>query len=56
MNNYPEEWRKKDLNALINKLVRDVTNMGSKELRDEISELLPQIKKAVKDAWKEESR
>jgi len=56
MNNYPEYWRTKNLNALIAKLVADVTQMGSIELRHEIEDALPEIKKQIEAAWREEKR
>jgi len=56
MNNYPEYWRTKNLNALIAKLVADVKQMGSIELRHEIEDALPEIKKQIEAAWREEKR
>lgn len=55
-NNYPNEYGKRDVAGLLNKLKFDLMKQAQGELRDEMDDVLAYVKKELTAYWKREDK
>lgn len=52
LNNYPTEYKNRDLNGLIAKLVKDIKSQSARELDEEIRDIIANIRSVVQKQFR----